>query len=584
MKALIFNSGIGSRMGALTAHRPKCLLPLGDGENIFARQLRLLAESGVTEVIVTTGQFEQALLAESLLHPELRLTFVQNPLHASTNYIYSLYLAREMLDGDLLMLHGDLVFDSTLIGAMLSDSRPSLCLVNPHIRQPEKDFKGRIENGLLRQVAVDIFDENCYALQPLYKLSASCMRQWLAEVSCFVREGITHVYAENALNRIAYTLQIEAMDYDGHYIKEIDIPADYERVSREISAADSGVFFSLSGLEGLLQLYEKPFAVMGGHLAGSPAETLLDQFGTGKFFGVKENPDDVSIAAAQKAFEAHGGDLLVSIGGGSAMDTAKAVKYNLRDDPRFAKLPHIAIPTTAGSGSEATHFSVMYHSGVKHSLAEPSLLPEHVILDSRLLYSLSPQQRKVSLLDALCHSIESILSGNACDESNDYALYAIKTILADYRDFIDGNTEVYEAVQLAAYYAGRAINLTKTTVGHAMSYVLTSHYGIRHGQAVTLCLAEALRYAEGWIPPQARCLYDALGCRDGQGIGDRLSEIYQDMALLHAFDLQEANPVLLAESVNIERLSNSAISFTDEAIADIYSAVIVRVSALKKTS
>ncbi len=117
MKALIFNSGLGKRMGEFTRDHHKSMARIGTGETIFGRQLRLLAAAGVTDFVITTGPFAEQLRAETEA-PHLSgasFTFVPNDVFDQTNYIYSMFLAREHLDDDLLMLHGDLVFDSTTL-------------------------------------------------------------------------------------------------------------------------------------------------------------------------------------------------------------------------------------------------------------------------------------------------------------------------------------------------------------------------------------------------------------------------------------------------------------------------------------
>ncbi len=580
MKALIFNSGTGSRMGNLTKSCPKCLLKLSDGETIFSRQLRILAECQITDVIVTTGKYKQELAEECQKHPDINITFVNNSLYETTNYIYSMYLAGKYLDDDILMIHGDLVFDNECIKAILSDVRPSLCFINRSISKPIKDFKGRVRNGCLKEVSINIFDDDCYALQPLYKLSKECVRSWLSEIEAFVDKGITDVYAENALNNILTKNQICSLSYEKYYINEIDTPQDYERVSREIYISDKGGYFNISCLSDIIKKHKsiRPFAVMGKHLKGSETESILNTIGfkVGKYFGVMENPTEKSVADAHKAFEKYDGDLLISIGGGSAIDTAKGIKHNLLGNPKYRNIPHIAISTTAGSGSEVTHFAVIYKNGVKISVADKLLLPENIILDSRLLYSLSEQQRKVSLLDALCHSVESMLSRNSTDESKNYAVYSIQAILENYKPFISGDKSVYKEILNASDFAGRAINISKTTVGHAMSYTLTSDYGVKHGQAAAICLIYALKYAEQFYDLNTgySVLYNALGCKKEQSISERLLDIYNSMKPEHNFDLSQADADTLVKKVNVERLGNSAFSFDEKALREIYSEII----------
>ena len=116
MKALILNSGLGSRMGVLTSEHPKCMTEISPRETILSRQLKQIADAGIREVVITTGLFRDALIAycESLDLP-LSYSFIHNPAFRETNYIYSIYCARAELDDDILLMHGDLVFENEVL-------------------------------------------------------------------------------------------------------------------------------------------------------------------------------------------------------------------------------------------------------------------------------------------------------------------------------------------------------------------------------------------------------------------------------------------------------------------------------------
>jgi alcohol dehydrogenase class IV len=189
---------------------------------------------------------------------------------------------------------------------------------------------------------------------------------------------------------------------------------------------------------------------------------------------------------------------------------------------------------------------------------------------------MNEQQRKVSLLDALCHSIESILSINSTAESIDYAVCSLKLILGKYQEFINGEKEAYKEIMIAADYAGKAINISKTTIGHAMSYTLTSEYGIKHGQAVAICLIYALKYIEQIydLKNEFIILYNVLGIENGQSLSDRLSYIYNNMKLECNYDLSCAQADVLAKKVNAERLMNFIVPINEEQIKEIYSDII----------
>ena len=238
MKAVIFNSGRGYRMGDLTKTHHKSMTTLADGETIFHRQLRLLSAEGIRDFIVTTGPFAEQLKAEAADFPELNFTFVPNPIYDRTNYIYSMYLARAFMDDDMLFLHGDLVFNRKLVHDVLACADPNTATVNFTKALPEKDFKGRVRDGKVLEVSIHIFDEDCFAFQPFYKLSRATAAAWIAKVTEFIEKGEDKCYAENALNEIFAQLNIRAFPYEGYYIDEVDNLEDYARVKEEILPFD----------------------------------------------------------------------------------------------------------------------------------------------------------------------------------------------------------------------------------------------------------------------------------------------------------------------------------------------------------
>ena len=238
MKAVIFNSGLGNRMGGFTANNHKSMARLKNGETIFHRQIRLLSAEGIRDFLVTTGPFEEQLMAEAADFPELNFTFVRNPIYDRTNYIYSMYLAREHMQDDLVFLHGDLVFNRKLVRDVLACSDANTGTVNFKKALPEKDFKARVADGKILEVSIHIFDEDCFAFQPFYKMDKATAAAWIARVEQFIQKGEDKCYAENALNEIFAQLNVRAFSYDGYYIDEIDNLDDYARVTAEILPFD----------------------------------------------------------------------------------------------------------------------------------------------------------------------------------------------------------------------------------------------------------------------------------------------------------------------------------------------------------
>ena len=240
MKAVIFNSGLGKRMGELAESCHPSMVRLQSGETIFERQLRLLHECGINEFVVTVGSFKEQLI-EASKAPHLagcKFTFVENPIDNKTNTVYSMYLAREYITGDILLLHGDLVFDKALVRAVLDSRFSSLGCVNRNRELPENDFKAKISRGCIQEISVRIFDADCFAFQPFYRLSASDAAAWVRQVEEFIADGKDQCYAENAMNRILPSLSVMEFDSGGYYAEKADTPDNLKRVSAEIRRFD----------------------------------------------------------------------------------------------------------------------------------------------------------------------------------------------------------------------------------------------------------------------------------------------------------------------------------------------------------
>ena len=149
---------------------------------------------------------------------------------------------------------------------------------------------------------------------------------------------------------------------------------------------------------------------------------------------------------------------------------------------------HIAIPTTSGTGSESTSIAVIYYNGKKLSIDHGSLLPQITILDYNFLITLSDYQKKSTMLDSLCQAIESYWSIGATNDSKKYSKQCISLILKNYKDYIENKYGSYKEIIEASNYSGKAINISKTTAAHAMSYKITTMYNISHGHSVALCI------------------------------------------------------------------------------------------------
>ncbi len=248
--------------------------------------------------------------------------------------------------------------------------------------------------------------------------------------------------------------------------------------------------------------------------AASGAEARLSATLAGlsvtRFCDFEENPKIENVVAGIDAFRRADPDVVIAVGGGTAMDLAKiinnlaarehdAVDYiEGREAIEPGGRPLIAIPTTAGSGSQATPFSVVYLDRTKCSAGHPSMLPDVAIVDPALLKSLPSHVAAASGLDALCQGIESYWSIHATEQSREKAREAIALAWASLATFVNQPGDASRlAMARAAHLAGEAISITRTTAPHAISYPITAHYGVAHGHAVGLLLPSILVYNAG---------------------------------------------------------------------------------------
>lgn len=230
--------------------------------------------------------------------------------------------------------------------------------------------------------------------------------------------------------------------------------------------------------------------------------------------GVSPNPTFANIKEAYNAFISIEYDVIIALGGGSVLDTSKAIaavkasgsyswledhlKSNALFPDAFFPKPIIAIPTTAGTGSEVTMWATVWdmEEKKKYSLSHPSLYPKRAILDPELTLTLKEKETVYSGLDALSHSIEAIWSKNHNPISDIFALKAISAVY-DYLPVLRNdltNLELRSHLLCASLYAGLSFSNTKTALVHSISYPLTAHFGLPHGLACALSLLPVMEY------------------------------------------------------------------------------------------
>ena len=226
MQAIILNSGIGKRLLSLTSVKPKCLLEI-KGKKILEYQLEALTENNIENILITTGPFENQIKDfVSQRFPNLNITYVNNPKYDTTNYIYSIWLAKNQIVDTVILLHGDLVFDKDLAKKLIESKEDNYVLVNKLITPPEKDFKALLKLGYVSKIAVDLEGENVFFLAPFYKIYQNDFQKWLLKISNYVEHDKTTLYAEDALNEILNDVILKPLFYEDEVCKEIDTYED----------------------------------------------------------------------------------------------------------------------------------------------------------------------------------------------------------------------------------------------------------------------------------------------------------------------------------------------------------------------
>lgn len=233
MKALILNSGLGSRMGDITNTHPKCMTEIDQNETIVGRQISLLRECNIKDIVMTTGYFDNVLrdYCDSLYN-DINLTYVLNPKYSETNYIYSIYCARDYLHDDIILMHGDLVFTLEVLKKVIASNK-SVMTVSSTLPLPEKDFKAVINDNKITKVGINFFDD-ALAAQPLYKINKNDWEVWLNNIISFCESDNFKCYAENAFNEVSDKCLIYPLDVKDELCSEIDNVEDLERVSKEL--------------------------------------------------------------------------------------------------------------------------------------------------------------------------------------------------------------------------------------------------------------------------------------------------------------------------------------------------------------
>lgn len=302
------------------------------------------------------------------------------------------------------------------------------------------------------------------------------------------------------------------------------------------------------------------------------------------------NPTYDEVCNGIELFRKSNSNFILAIGGGSAIDVAKCIKaFSTMDDKQSYLKQEIkennillgCVPTTAGTGSEATRYAVIYFGGEKQSITSNTIIPSLVLFDANFLKSLPLNVKKATWFDAFSHSIESIWSVNSTEESKEYAKQAIQLLLKNLDDYLNSDESTYFDMLKAANLAGKAINITQTTAGHAMCYKLTSLYGIPHGQSAGLINSVLFPYmidnindccdvrGKEYLKKTFNEISKSLGCKS---LRDAKTYISKLLIKLNLYDVSVNFDDIetVSKSVNVDRLKNNPVKLDYDNIKSIY--------------
>lgn len=342
---------------------------------------------------------------------------------------------------------------------------------------------------------------------------------------------------------------------------------------------------------------KKPFLCCGKSFENTEAFTFLTQHTDLTIWDtVRPNPRYEDMEAAASLFRANGCDFMIGAGGGSPLDSAKMIKLLATNAEKIGyneplednTIPFLAVPTTSGTGSEATRYSIFYvNENQKYSVSHPGFLPDYVLLDASFLATVPDYQRKCTCLDALCHAIESYWNVKSTPESKQHAQKAIRLFFENKEAYMQNTPAGNAGMLLASYHAGKAIDMTATTAAHAMCYNITINCGTSHGHSVAVGLAEIWKYM----------LRHNEQVNDTRG-RDYVLQTFTEIARLMGGKTAADGPIIFcnlleefklpfptaaaddcfsyADSVNVSRLGNNPTTLTLQDVQTLYKNILTK--------
>lgn len=341
---------------------------------------------------------------------------------------------------------------------------------------------------------------------------------------------------------------------------------------------------------------EKSYSLCG---AEKILSELLLGYSVFRFSNFAENPKLGDVEKGIGYLKECSYDGIIAVGGGSVIDIAKLTNIFAAQEELILDYlkgratiknrgrPLIAIPTTAGTGSEATQFAVLYVDKVKYSIDHKYLLPNIAIIDPQFTLSMPPYLTATTGMDALCQAIESYWCINSTEKSKEYAKEAIDLILKNISEAVNKPSKHSRSeMSKAAHLAGKAINITRTTAPHAISYPITSYFNVSHGHAVSLTLGSMLVYNSevnkddvvdkrglNYIKTTSNELNRLLECSNVYESQKKINKLMQEIGLYTRLSdagmKKEEDIQIILDNVDIERLNNNPRAITKKSLREI---------------
>ena len=324
-------------------------------------------------------------------------------------------------------------------------------------------------------------------------------------------------------------------------------------------------------------------------------EKLLQKKNHKTFFKENDYPEINELKAFISAIDLFKPDVILSVGGGAVLDLAKIgnslclennyvdkiKKGTLSITKKFTKV--IAIPTTAGSGAEVTSNAVLYIDKIKYSIEGKNIKPDYAFVDPELVMSLPNSLSASSGFDAMSQAIESLFSKKSNNESVKYALKSLEYSYNNIESHVNKKTflTAYNMCN-ASFFSGKAINISKTTAPHAVSYPFTAYFGIKHGHAVSLTLTDFIEYnflkkdysdANFNLDSRFRLIFETFKVNGLKDLIPKINKILSNINLetnFNKLNISGSNNIeKVVSNINAQRLNNNPVPLTVNSVKEI---------------